>query len=329
MASRDIRLEARTPELFCFCYRDVDVEAMDFATVKRLRRHVREVIEDFRPDWVLVSDDKRRVLLEPAVSRAPARVILLVQTLFHLPFGPHATRHSKRQAALMRRARGLVAISEYLKAYLKMHGGLDASLVRLPVFGEGPFPLWGNFSEGFVTLVNPCVEKGLSIFLALATEFPQVEFAAVPTWGAEESVLKALAAAPNVTIKPAVDDIDELFKGTRVLLAPSLWPEAFGYVVTEAMLRGIPVIASDSGGLAEAKLGVDYVVPVRPAAWRDGRYLSPEQDIGPWSAALNTLLSDAETYRRCSEDSRRAALEFASQARVETFESYLHACAAL
>ena len=45
---------------------------------------------------------------------------------------------------------------------------------------------------------------------------------------------------------------------------PSLWYEGFGLSVMEAMLRGIPVIASDSGGLAEAKLGTRFVVPVRP-----------------------------------------------------------------
>ena len=36
---------------------------------------------------------------------------------------------------------------------------------------------------------------------------------------------------------------------------PSLWFEGFGLIAMEAMLRGLPVIASDSGGLEEAKAG--------------------------------------------------------------------------
>ena len=39
--------------------------------------------------------------------------------------------------------------------------------------------------------------------------------------------------------------------GLRVLVVPSAWYEAFGLVCVEALSRGIPVIASDVGGLSE------------------------------------------------------------------------------
>ena len=37
-------------------------------------------------------------------------------------------------------------------------------------------------------------------------------------------------------------------------------------IVMESMLRGIPVVASDAGGLAEAKCGTGYVIPVKTIA---------------------------------------------------------------
>ena len=57
--------------------------------------------------------------------------------------------------------------------------------------------------------------------------------------------------------------------------------EAFGLVVIDAMLRGIPVIASTSGGLPEAKLGVDFIVPVTMVSGPSSQEV-PQQDIRPW-----------------------------------------------
>ena len=115
-------------------------------------------------------------------------------------------------------------------------------------------------------MVNPCAVKGISIFLALAERFPDIEFAAVPTWGTTAADLAALRARPNVTVLAPFDAIDDLLRQTRVMLVPSIWAEARSRVILEAMSRGIPVMASDVGGLAEAKLGVDYLLPVNPVA---------------------------------------------------------------
>src|SRR5437763_1441439 len=88
------------------------------------------------------------------------------------------------------------------------------------------WPDVGRFENEFVTLVNPCAVKGISIFLALADAFPDVKFAAVPTWGTNEADRAALASRANVTVLPPVDDINVLLGRTRGLLAPLLSAEA-------------------------------------------------------------------------------------------------------
>jgi glycosyltransferase involved in cell wall biosynthesis len=138
-----------------------------------------------------------------------------------------------------------------------------------------------------------------------------------------DEVLQTLAAAPNVETLEPCDDIDAILARTRVLLAPSLWPEAFGYVVVEAMLRGIPVLASDIGGLPEAKLGVPYLLPVAAARHEGGQCVSPAQDVGPWAAALAELLASRETYERCASESRAAALRFHAGIDVGILEQLL------
>lgn len=172
-------------------------------------------------------------------------------------------------------------------------------------------------------MINPCPLKGGAILLELAREFTEFDFAAVPTWGATGEVLVRLPQLPNLHLLEPADEIEQILARTRVLLVPSLWPETFGYVAPEAMLRGIPVMASDLGGLREAKLGVDYLLPVRPAVRGAEGYVCPPQDIAPWSRVLRQLLTDHETYQCCSQASRAAATSFAAQAAMHSVESFL------
>jgi glycosyltransferase involved in cell wall biosynthesis len=97
--------------------------------------------------------------------------------------------------------------------------------------------------------------------------------------------------------------MEEAWRDIKVLLVPSLWFEAWGIVVIEAHLRGIPVIASDAGALTEAMLGLDYVVPVNPILGErddEGEYVVPKQDVQPWVQAVNRLMSDVTEYGRVS-----------------------------
>jgi len=251
-----------------------------------------------------------RVLLDIALRSAPDRVVVLVHTHFHLPFGPEAEAGNPEQHARMRAARGIVAASEYSRNYLRNFGGLDSALQRFPVFGKGPFEPSGGAASGCVTMINPCLVKGLPIFLELATLFPEVPFAAVPSWGGDEAVIRELSQLPNMTVLEPADDVGAVLLDTRVLLAPSLVPETFGYVAVDAMLRGIPVLSGHLGGQPEAKLGVDDVLPAVPARRTATSYIAPPQDTTPWRDTLRALLSDGDLYRRCALASRDAALRF-------------------
>ena len=189
----------------------------------------------------------------------------------------------------------------------------------------------GRFDNRYVTMVNPCAVKGIAILLALAEKSPHLEFAAIPTWGTNAADLAALRGRSNIAVLDPVDNLDELFAKTRVVLVPSLWAEARSRVVLEAMLRGIPVLASDVGGLKEAKLGVPYLLPVNPIR----QYQSaldenmvpvanvPKQDVAPWLAALQRLTSDRAHWEDIAAQSRAAALQYASTLSVEPFERFL------
>jgi glycosyltransferase involved in cell wall biosynthesis len=59
------------------------------------------------------------------------------------------------------------------------------------------------------------------------------------------------AGLPNVEFLGHVDDIPSLFASADIVVVPSMWAEAFGYVAIEAMASGAAVITSDAGGLPE------------------------------------------------------------------------------
>ncbi len=285
----------------------------------------------FQPDWVLVSsEDVGQVLLREALESAHGRVVYLAHTPQFFPFGPQSWSPNPQGAGLMSAAAGIVAIGNHMAAYIERYSGCPATVVHPPIYGAGPYPNY--FSEsGSITMINPCGIKGGSVFLELARRLPDYPFAALPGWGTTAADRAALASCRNVTLLPHCNDIGDILRRTRVLLMPSLWYEGFGLIVVQAMLHGIPVVASDSGGLAEAKLGTRFVIPVNPIERYEPEYdehaipraVIPPQDMQPWEKAVRTLMGDAAVCRQESDRAREAALRFVQTVRPEALGDYL------
>jgi glycosyltransferase involved in cell wall biosynthesis len=310
-----------------FGYRLAAVAGHALPSTARMVRQVRRVVDGFRPYWVLVpSDDPGGLVLGAALVAAPRRVVYLVHTLQRLPFGPGAFHPSPALTGLVRRAAGVVAVSRAAQDYVSRWAGLPSRLIYPQVYGEGPFPVAAGNA---VTIVNPCGYKGVDIFLGLADAFPSVRFLAVASWGTTAADRRALAGRRNVEVVEPVEDIDDVLRRTRIMLVPSLWDETFGYTVVEAMLRGIPVMASAVGGLREAKLGVPYLLAVNRIERYD-RHADPalpvpavpRQDLAPWVATLRRLLDPAH-HAEIGTRSREAAAGFVAGLDPGALERYL------
>jgi glycosyltransferase involved in cell wall biosynthesis len=238
---------------------------------------------------------------------------------------------NQRGTKLLHSVAGIIVVSEFLRDYFKRWAAIESTIVPISPNGPGPFPNLGNFDSGFVMMVNPCLYKGLPIFLELARAMPDVSFAAVPTWGTTHDDSERLKQLPNMTLIDARDEFTDILQAAKVLLCPSLWAEAKGMVILEAMLHGIPVIASAVGGIPEAKLGIDYLIPVKPITGFldtfDEKMLPvpcvPEQDLAPWIVALREVISNRAVYDRLSLESRQAALIAHEAEDVKYFEDYL------
>lgn len=298
-----------------------------------LRAAFQRHIDEFGPDIIVTStDDPGQLLFDLAVKAPKARVVYLVRATIATPFGPDSSGANERKADLLRRADGVVGVSRYVAGYVRQWGGIAAVHVPISLLeSRDQYPVLGRFENRYVSMVNPCAVKGISIFLGLADRMPHLQFAAIPTWGADPDDLDQLRRRPNITLMDPVDDIDDLLRVSRVVLVPSVWAEARGRIVVEAMSRGIPVLASDAGGLHEAKLGVPYLLRVKtirrykPMAGTGMVPVAevPEQDVEPWVTVLDRLTSDPGHWREIAQWSRRAAIEYAADLSVVPFERFL------
>ena len=90
--------------------------------------------------------------------------------------------------------------------------------------------------------------------------------------GPDEARLRGLAAGGATSASPACLEpsaLAELRARAAVVLAPSRWEEPCPYSVLEALAAGVPVLASDRGGLPEL-VGEDATLPATDRrAWSD------------------------------------------------------------
>ncbi|MDN7152212.1 glycosyltransferase [Paraburkholderia sp. WS6] len=108
----------------------------------------------------------------------------------------------------------------------------------------------GGIRLGFLGRISP--EKGLE-FLLLALKKLTIPVRLLVGGGIDSATAKKMRSiASNVNIdfmgyvKP-----ETIFQEVDYLVVPSLWNEPFSRVIIEAYAYGVPVVASDRGGIGE------------------------------------------------------------------------------
>jgi glycosyltransferase involved in cell wall biosynthesis len=169
-------------------------------------------------------------------------------------------------------------------------------------------------------------EKGLSLLLnALARVGSNVGLVIVGSGSCGERV-KSLASELGIAHRVRTigwvsqRDLPAYYQACDFLVLPTvstpLVRETWGLVANEAMMGGLPVLASDAVGAAAGGLVEDDVTGL----------VVPERDIGALAVALTKLSSDSALRRRLGVAARERAETFTFESAAETFtEAIQHA----
>jgi glycosyltransferase involved in cell wall biosynthesis len=236
----------------------------------------------------------------PDVITAQANRLRLV-LLVHMPLGAVPTvegsRSREAERSALTSAAAIVATSSWTQDWLLSEYGIRAGLIHVAVPGVDPAAPSTGTPDGAELLCVAAVtpNKGHDVLLAALAQLADVRWRCTIVGsldrdrnfvGVLEQSAQKSGIADRVQFVGArtATDLDAAYAQADMLVLASRG-ETYGMVITEALARGLPVIATDVGGVPEA-LGTAGN-GVRPGL------LIPVDDPIALASALRRWLDDA------------------------------------
>jgi glycosyltransferase involved in cell wall biosynthesis len=264
--------------------------------VPRLLRALRAV----RPDVVHVN------VTDPGDSTASLAAARLVPfpsvATLHLAIPGRARWRELVTSAALVGVDRVVSVSEAVASYVRARGVQTVVVqngVRAPEPAADPRGALGMPADAFVVggIGRLHEQKGWDVLCDAAARVraSREDAAFVVVGGGEgRSALVARARRAGVQLAGYRPGASAYVHGFDVLAVPSRY-EGFGLVAVEAMLSGVPVVASDVGGL--------------PSVVGDAGLLVPPEDPAALADAILRLGADAGLRERLVAQGRERALE--------------------
>jgi glycosyltransferase involved in cell wall biosynthesis len=205
-----------------------------------------------------------------------------------------------------------VVPSEFACRHYRDTIGLDCHVLPNPIDWERVRV--EDAEPRYVTFVNPALYKGGYPFVRIAQELgrrrPDIPLLVVESRGTKATLgacgLRP-ADHPSIQIMPVTTDPRRFWRLTKVLLMPSLWWESQGLVAVEAMINGIPVVASDRGALPETLGDGGIALPLPERLTQVSRILPTAEEVEPWIKAIIRLWDDQAWYQEQSDKAKKQA----------------------
>jgi glycosyltransferase involved in cell wall biosynthesis len=281
----------------------------------RLAGRVVRSLRGLRPDLVhthLVHAD-----LYGGLAAARLRLPLVSTKHNDDPFRTGSLRFVER--ALAHRTARVIAITEALGRFQVERVGIPEGKVAVVHYGLDTLPApWGPNAEVelpddarvLVAVARLAPQKGLDVAVAALPQLLARESRAVlvvlgegPERAALERQAEALGVGDALRLPGRAGDVSAWLRRAEALVHPARW-EGFGLAVLEAMLAGVPVVATRVSSLPE--LVVDGETGL----------LVPPDDTAALAAAVSTVLENPAEGARLAEAAGQRARERFSVARM-------------
>jgi glycosyltransferase involved in cell wall biosynthesis len=221
--------------------------------------------------------------------------------------------------------------SEFSRRFYRERLGLDCHVLPNIVNWEAAEVRERN--PHYLTFINPHVDKGVYIFARIVRELAQrrpdipilvtqgrsrADALANPALGLSSHVLgqfpnAATCDGRNIVVMPALPPQQfrsAVYSITKLLLMPSLCNESFGLVAAEAMLNGIPVLASNRGALPETIGDAGFLLDIPAKYMPETQELPSAEEVEPWVETIIRLWDDAAEYDHWSQAAREHAQQW-------------------
>ena len=195
----------------------------------------------------------------PGCFRTTVQKHCLTPRINHAAYFYHRTRWFKRKG---KKRIHLIAPSQGAKNVLQAQGIAGENIAVIPYFCPvkplivpRPLPLRPTIT--FMGRLAP--NKGYEYFLESLGQLPREVRGVMVGSFTDQTEEKVMQLATLAGVQDRLElhrwatreEVVRLFDETTVFVFPSLWHETLGIVGLEAMARGVPVVASDLGGVRE------------------------------------------------------------------------------
>jgi glycosyltransferase involved in cell wall biosynthesis len=245
-------------------------------------------LDDFRPHLLLTYGG--HWVAGETILAARRRGIAVVFALHNSAY---------RDARLFEAVSAVLVPSKFCASYYRRALGIMSTAI--------PSPLdWSRIrcqrpSGGeYVTFVNPQPYKGVYFFARivreLASQRPDIPVLVVEGRGTADWLRRTgvdFSGVETLNVMANTPDPRDFYSQSRVLLMPSLCNESFGRVAAEALINGIPVLASRRGALPEVLRDAGFLFDIPEHHTPQARIVPSAEEVAPWIKTIVRLWDDA------------------------------------